>query len=78
MEVIIISCAGLDVHKDGVEACVRRLENGNHISQQTRHWGTMTRDLLAMAEWFRSERSDTGSDGIDGSVLDADFQRVGR
>lgn len=55
MEVIIICCAGLDVHKDSVEACVRRLENGNHISQQTRHWGTMTRDLLAMAEWFRSE-----------------------
>jgi transposase len=55
MEVIIICCAGLDVHKDSVEACVRRLEDGGQISQQTRHWGTMTRDLLAMAEWFRSE-----------------------
>jgi transposase len=55
MEVIIVCCAGLDVHKDSVEACVRRLENGGRISQQTRHWGTMTRDLLAMAEWFRSE-----------------------
>jgi transposase len=55
MEVIIVCCAGLDVHKDSVEACVRRLENGGGISQQTRHWGTMTRDLLAMAEWFRSE-----------------------
>lgn len=55
MEVILECCAGLDVHKDSVEACVRRLENGGRISQQTRHWGTMTRDLLAMAEWFRSE-----------------------
>lgn len=55
MEVIIVCCAGLDVHKDSVEACVRRLENGGGIAQQTRHWGTMTRDLLAMAEWFRSE-----------------------
>jgi transposase len=55
MEVIIGCCAGLDVHKDSVEACVRRLEKEGRVSQQTRHWGTMTRDLVAMADWFRAE-----------------------
>lgn len=55
MEVIVGCCAGLDVHKDSVEACVRRLESGGRITQQTRHWGTVTRDLVAMAEWLRNE-----------------------
>lgn len=55
MEVLISCCAGLDVHKDSVEVCVRRTEPNGKLSQQTRHWGTMTRDLLAMAEWLKSE-----------------------
>lgn len=55
MEVMIGCCAGLDVHKDSVEACVRRLEKEGRVRQQTRHWGTMTRDLMAMAEWFKAE-----------------------
>lgn len=55
MEVIVACCAGLDVHKDSVEACVRRLESGGRIGQQTRHWGTMTRELVAMAEWLQSQ-----------------------
>ncbi|HKR95685.1 MAG TPA: IS110 family transposase [Candidatus Angelobacter sp.] len=55
MEVIVNCCAGLDVHKDSVEACVRRLESEGRIAQQTRHWGTKTRDLMAMAEWLRAE-----------------------
>ncbi len=55
MEVIVGCCAGLDVHKDSVEACVRRLESGGRIAQQTRHWGTMTRDLVAMGQWLRAE-----------------------
>ena len=55
MEVIVSCCAGLDVHKDSVEACVRRLGSEGRIAQQTRHWGTKTRDLMAMAEWLRAE-----------------------
>lgn len=55
MEILIGCCAGLDVHKDSVEVCVRKLEPEGKLSQQTRHWGTMTRDLVAMAEWLRAE-----------------------
>ncbi len=43
MEILIACCAGLDVHKDSVEVCVRRVEQGHRASQQTRHWGTTTR-----------------------------------
>jgi transposase len=55
MEQIIACCAGLDVHKKSVEACVRRLEPGGRLHQETRHWGTMTADLGAMADWMAAQ-----------------------
>ncbi len=55
MESIISCCAGLDVHKESVEACVRRMEADGRLHQETRHWGTMTRDLLAMADWMGAQ-----------------------
>jgi transposase len=55
MEDIYPCCAGLDVHKESVEACVRRMEPRGRLHQQTRHWATMTRDLLAMADWMAAQ-----------------------
>jgi transposase len=56
MEVILGCCAGLDVHKDSVEACVRRTSAGGKIEHEVRHWGTTTRELVAMADWLSSLR----------------------
>jgi transposase len=55
MEEIYPCCAGLDVHKESVEACVRRINENGRWQQQTRHWGTMTRDLWAMADWMAAQ-----------------------
>ncbi|MDE3178634.1 MAG: IS110 family transposase [Acidobacteriota bacterium] len=55
METILTCCAGLDVHKESIEACVRRMEPTGRLHQQTRHWATMTADLLAMAEWMSAQ-----------------------
>src|SRR5439155_13970486 len=55
MENIFLRCAGLDVHKASVEACVRRMEASGRLHQQTRHWGTMTRDILMMADWMAAQ-----------------------
>lgn len=55
MENIFLRCAGLDVHKASVEACVRRMEPNGQLHQQTRHWGTMTRDILMMADWMAAQ-----------------------
>ena len=55
MEVLHPRCAGLDVHKASVEACVRRMEASGRLHQQTRHWGTMTRDILMMADWMAAQ-----------------------
>ncbi len=55
MDEIFACCAGLDVHKESVEACVRRMEPTGRLHQQTRPWPTMTRDLLAMADWMAAQ-----------------------
>lgn len=55
MEEVFTCSAGLDIHKESVEACVRRIESNGRLHQETRHWGTMTRDLLAMADWMAAQ-----------------------
>jgi len=55
METMYRCCAGLDVHKETVEAHLRRMEADGKLWQQTRRWGTMTGQLEAMAEWLAGE-----------------------
>lgn len=55
METMYRCCAGLDVHKETVEAHLRRMEPDGKLWQQTRRWGTMTGQLEAMAEWLAGE-----------------------
>ena len=52
MELIYKRCCGLDVHKRVITACVRLLLENGSIHQETRTFGTMTRDLLEMADWL--------------------------
>jgi transposase len=51
MEVIHRRCAGLDVHKQTVVACVR-LVMGGEVQRQVRTFGTATADLLALSGWL--------------------------
>lgn len=48
-------CAGLDVHKDTVVACVRRLDDRGRARQQVRTFGTTTPDLLQLLDWLRQQ-----------------------
>jgi transposase len=52
MDVVVGRCAGLDVHKDTVVACVRTPGRGGKRHQETRTFGTMTADLLALRDWL--------------------------
>ena len=45
-------CAGLDVHKRTVVACVRRTTTEGAVAQEVRTFGAMTADLLALADWL--------------------------
>lgn len=51
MEVINAVCAGLDVHKASVTACLVWRDAQGQRSQMVRTFGTMTNDLLALLEW---------------------------
>jgi transposase len=54
MQVILARCAGLDVRKKSVSACVLCWESGARKSQEVRVFGTMTRDLLELADWLKA------------------------
>ena len=53
MEVIYPRCAGLDVHKQTVVACVRITRQGAP-AQEVRTFTTSTAGLLALADWLES------------------------
>jgi transposase len=50
MEVLYPRCAGLDVHKDSVVACVRCVSPPAH--QEVRQFATTTTGLLALGDWL--------------------------
>ena len=54
MEVLYPHCAGLDVHKDTVVACVRHMSDGV-VRREVRSFKTTTAELLALSEWLASE-----------------------
>jgi transposase len=55
VEVLYTCCAGLDVHKEKVVACVRRLVGGR-VRQEVRTFRTETNQLLALADWLTDEQ----------------------
>lgn len=53
MEVLYPKCAGLDVHKESVTACVRIVKEGQ-VERWVESFATTTRGLLALGDWLRS------------------------
>jgi transposase len=54
MQVIHSRCAGLDVHKATVVACVMITGADGTLSAETKTFGTMTQDLLALGDWLKN------------------------
>jgi transposase len=52
MEIIARCCCGPDVHKKSVVACLRVVDAAGRLHKEVRTFGTMTADLLALAEWL--------------------------
>jgi len=53
MEVLHPRCAGLDVHKETVVACVR-IASGGEVSRAVRTFETTTTRLIELAEWLEA------------------------
>jgi transposase len=51
MQVLYPRCAGLDIHKDTVVACVRVTEGGK-VKTEVRTFKTVTSQLVALSEWL--------------------------
>jgi transposase len=55
MDVVVERCAGLDVHKDTVVACVRTPGPDGRRASAVRTFGTVTVELLALRDWLVAE-----------------------
>jgi transposase len=56
MEVVHARCAGLDVHKKTVVACVLSPGPNGQASRETRTFGTMLGELEALAAWLAEQQ----------------------
>src|SRR5208337_5298976 len=54
MEVLHPHCAGLDVHKESVVACMRHMVDGK-VSSEVRTFGSTTQELMALSDWLSAE-----------------------
>jgi transposase len=52
MQVVYERCCGVDVHKTSVVACLLVAEGEGRSRREVRTFGTMTADLLALADWL--------------------------
>lgn len=55
MRILYQRCAGLDVHKMSVVACVLTVRQANRVEDEVRRFGTMTEDLRELAVWLKSQ-----------------------
>ena len=51
MDIVVQRCAGLDIHKKLIMACVLLWEDGR-LTKHLREFGTTTRELLALSDWL--------------------------
>jgi transposase len=56
MDILFGNVAGLDVHKETIVACVRKLQPQGSIAEQVETFGTMTGDLLRLLDWLTAQQ----------------------
>ena len=79
MRILYRRCAGRDVPKASVVACVLRVQEGSRVEEQVRRFGTMTEDLRELAAWLNSqavERVAMESTGVYSALSSALIGRV--
>jgi transposase len=54
MEVLYPHCAGLDVHKESVVACVRHMADGK-VATAVKRFKTTTQELMILSDWLSAE-----------------------
>jgi transposase len=49
-------CGGIDVHKDTLTACLRRVDANGQVSKAGREFATTSLSLLALSDWLVAQR----------------------
>ena len=82
MEVVYPRCAGLDVHKKLIVACVRLIDGGRIVRKKER-FGTTTAELMRLADWMTEHKVTHAAMESTGvywkpvwHVLERDFQLI--
>jgi hypothetical protein len=52
MQIVYKRCAGLDVHKKSVIACLITPAANGHLHKERQTFSTMTSDLVRLREWL--------------------------
>lgn len=73
MEVMYARCAGLDVHKETVVACVR-IADGGQVSPSIRTFATTTVSLIELSGWLE----ENGCTHVARMVASSSFSRTRR
>lgn len=56
MEVLHRVCCGLDVHKDSIVACIRRVADDQSVSEQVQSFATTTAGILELGDWLAGQQ----------------------
>jgi len=60
MDVMHERCAGLDVHKKLIVACIR-IQAGKKVREEIREFGSTTSELIKLCDWLASEHVSTAA-----------------
>ena len=55
MEILYERCAGLDVHKKNVKACLKTPGSDGHPSKEVKTYATKTQNILEMRDWLKEQ-----------------------
>ena len=77
MDVMHERCAGLDVHKATIVACVRTVTGGK-VNRECRTFDTTTAGLLALLAWLHGIGLHSRGDGGDRRLLEAGMEHPQR
>jgi hypothetical protein len=77
MDRLIERCAGLDVHKKTVAACVRTPGQDGQRQQQSRTFATTTKGLVALRDWLAAAGVTVVGHGVDRRLLEGGLLPAG-
>ena len=78
MEILSTTCAGLDVHKKTVKACLLTHMSNGQLHKEFRTYFTTTEELLKLCDWLKEQGCTHVAEDGNWGVLETGVQPAGR